>query len=197
MEKFYLEEPNIKREKEILEFLNEFVEYDSEINGAGTLDKLLEGWTYEECLIELEKRKDKDYAYSINRCPSKTFLFIRKNDDRIVGMINIRYKITQDLLENGASHIGYSIRPTERRKGYNKIQLYLGLLESEKLGEKEVLLDCTVNNIGSNKSIIALGGRLEKTQIDESDNELTNYYWINVLKSIDEYSNEYSKYLLI
>ena len=142
-------------------------------------------------VAEVEKRKDTDYAYSINRCPSKTFFFIRENDNKIIGIINIRYNITQELLEKGASHIGYSIRPTERQKGYNKIQLYLGLLESKKLDEDRILLDCTVDNIGSNKSIIALGGVLEKTEIDENDNEMTNYYWIDVSKSLVNNKDKY------
>lgn len=186
MEKFYLEEPTIERKNEALEYLNEFVRFDSELNGTGSMDKCLDGWTYEEFLIEMEKRKDRDYAYSINRCPSKTFFLIRKNDNKIIGMINIRYDISQELLEKGASHIGYSIRPTERQKGYNKIQLYLGLLEEQRVGEKRILLDCTVDNIGSNKSIISLGGVLEKTELDKYDNTMTNYYWIDVDKAIND-----------
>ena len=197
MEKFYLEEPTIERKNEALEYLNEFVQFDSELNGTGSMDKCLDGWTYEEFLIEMEKRKDKDYAYSINHCPSKTFFLIRKNDNKIIGMINIRYDISQELLEKGASHIGYSIRPTERQKGYNKIQLYLGLLEIQKMGEKKILLECTVDNIGSNKSIISLGGILEKTEIDDNDNELTNYYWVDVDKAISENLEVYSSLVII
>ena len=196
MEKFYLEKPSIGRKEEVFEFLNEFIEYNSEINGTGCLDHCLNEATYEECLIECEKRKDKDYAYSINRCPSETFLFIRESDNKIIGMTNIRYCISEDLLKQGASHIGYSIRPTERKKGYNKIQLYLSLLEIQKLGEKNILLDCTVDNIGSNKTILSLGGILEKTEIDPYDNTLTNYYWINVDKSINDYHDIYSDFIV-
>lgn len=197
MEKFYLEEPNINRKEEVLEFLNEFVEYNSEINGTGSIDKCLEGLTYEECLLEQKKRNNKEYAYSINRCPSKTFFFIRENDNKLIGMINVRYEITKDFLDNGATHIGYCIRPTERQKGYNKIQLYLGLLELKKLNEKEAYLDCTTKNIGSNKSIISLGGILLKTYLDPYDNEMSNYYLIDVNKSIKEYKNLYEKNIKI
>ena len=197
MEKFYLEEPTIERKYEALEYLNEFVQFGSDLNGTGSMDRCLNGWSYEEFLFENEKRKDKKYAYSINRCPSKTFFFIRQSDNKIIGMINIRYDITEELLEKGASHIGYSVRPTERQKGYNKIQLFLGLLEQQKLGEKRVLLDCTVDNIGSNKSIRALGGVLEKTALDENDNTMTNYYWIDVDKSISENLSLYKDLVII
>lgn len=195
MEKFYLEEPTIERKDAALDYLNEFVQFGSEINGTGCLDRCLDGWTYEDFLIENEKRKNREYAYSINRCPSKTFFFIRQSDDRIVGMINVRYDIPHEFLDKWASHIGYSIRPSERRKGYNKIQLYLGLLEELAIGEKRVLLECTENNIGSNKSIVALGGKLEKTELDEYDNTMTNYYWIDVEKSIKDNYEIYDKFI--
>jgi predicted acetyltransferase len=99
------------------------------------------------------------------------------------------------MFAKGGSHIGYGIRPTERRKGYNKINLYLGLLQEQRLGEKRVLLECLADNIGSNKTITALGGILEKSEIDDWDNELTNYYWIDVDKSIDKYKPNYIQFL--
>jgi len=159
------------------------------------MERCLNDWTYEEFLIKKQKRKDKNYAYSINRCPSKTFFLIRESDNKIIGMTNIRYDITEELLEKGATHIGYSIRPTERQKGYNKIQLYLALLEQQKIGQKKVILGCEIDNIGSNKSIISLGGILEITKLDEYDNTLGNYYCIDVDKSIDKNSKIYSKFI--
>ena len=94
-----------------------------------------------------------------------------------------------------SGHIGYSIRPTERRKGYNKINLYLGLIEAKKLGLDKVMLGCNATNLGSDKTIQALGGILERAEIDPRDNELDNIYWINVDESIEKYKNEYDKYI--
>ena len=195
MEKFYLEEPTIERKQAALEYLEEFIKFNSQINGTGGMDKCLVALTYEEFLIEIEKIKDKNYAYSINRCPSKTFFLIRQNDNKIIGMINIRYAISHELLEQGATHIGYSIRPTERGKGYNKIQLYLGLLEQQKNGEKEIILGCIQDNIASSKSILALGGKLQKTELDKYDNTINNYYLIDVDKSINEYRKIYDEFI--
>lgn len=42
MEKFYLEKPSLERKEEIFEYINEFVEYNSDINGTGGLDKIIE-----------------------------------------------------------------------------------------------------------------------------------------------------------
>lgn len=191
MEKLFLEVPSLKRKREALEYLEENVKYGSDLNGTGSMDRCLEGSTYEEWLMELEKRKDSEYLNRINRLPSKTFFVVRDIDNRIVGMINVRYDIPREKLEDWASHIGYGIRPTERRKGYAKIALYLGLLEEQKFGEKRVLLTVVVDNVGSNKTIQALSGELEKIEPDKYDNEMTCYYWINVDEAIEKYREIY------
>ena len=195
MERFYLEEPSLERKAEIIEYLDEFVKYNSNINGTGSLDKIYDGYTFEETLERCLNMKNEEYAKSINRVPGKTFLLIRKNDNKIVGTINIRWNLSEKMLKFGG-HIGYGIRPTERRKGYNKIQLYLVLLEAQKLNLDKVMLDCSVDNLGSDKTIKALGEILERRELDESDNTMTNVYWINVYESIKKYKNEYSKYIM-
>lgn len=193
--KFYLETPTIERKEDALEYLNEFVEYGSEINGSGGLDKCLKGLTYEEWLDRLDKMSDPEYAASIGKCPGKTFFFVREEDKRIIGMINIRYNLSEAMLKFGG-HIGYGIRPTERRKGYNKINLYLGLLKArEEFGLDKVMLDCSVTNLGSDGTIRALGGVLEKCEMDPNDNTLTNAYWIDVDDSIEKYREKYIDYI--
>lgn len=197
MEKLFLEIPTINRKQEALDYLEENVEYHSNLNGTGSMDNCLDGMTYEEWLLELERRKDIEYLNRINRCQSKTFFVVRESDNKIVGMINVRYHISEDKLKTWASHIGYGIRPTERRKGYAKIALYLGLLEEQKLGEDRILLLCDVDNIGSNKTILSLGGELEKTKLDAYDDTMTNYYWINVSDAIEKNSKYYQDYIKI
>lgn len=193
METFYLEKPSIERKNEIIDYLDEFIKYGSNINGAGSLDKIYEGYTFEEALERCFKLEDEEYAKSINRCPSKTFLLIRENDNKIVGSINIRWNLNEEMLKFGG-HIGYGIRPTERRKGYNKINLYLVLEEAKELGLDKVMIDCTTDNLGSDNTIKALGGILERTEIDPSDNKETNVYWINVNDSIEKYRDTYGIY---
>ena len=194
MEKFYLEEPTIKRKDGIIEYLDEFVKYNSDLNGVGSLDKIYDGYTFEQALSRCLKMKDEEYARSVNRCPSKTFLLIRDNDNKIVGTINVRWNLTKEILNFGG-HIGYGIRPTERRKGYNKINLYLGMIEAKKLGLEKVMLDCDVNNLGSDRTLKALGGELVRTEVDPQDGILTNVYWFNVDETIEKYKNVYGPYI--
>lgn len=186
MEKFYLEKPSLERKDEIINFINEFAFYNSDINGSGFLDKILEGYTFEQALEICLNMENEDYAKKFGRCQSKTFLLIRENDNKIVGTINVRWNLTEEMKQFGGN-IGYGIRPTERRKGYNKINLYLGLLEAQKLGLDKVMLDCDDNNLGSKKTMQALGGVLERTEIDPYDGILTSVYWFDVDKTIEKY----------
>lgn len=194
MEKFYFETPSIEKKNEIIEYLDEFIKYGSDINGSGSLDKIYDGYTFEEALDRCLKMEDEKYAKSVGRCPGKTFLLIRENDNKIVGTINVRWNLNESMLRFGG-HIGYGIRPTERRKGYNKINLYLGMLEAKKVGLEKVMLDCDVNNLGSDKTLKSLGGMLERTEIDPSDGILTNVYWFNVDETIEKYKTVYEPYI--
>ena len=195
IEKFYLENPSMERKNDVIEYMNEHVKYNSNINGTGSFDHVLEGETYEECMDRYYKIQDNEYAKSIDRCPGKTYFLIRKNDNKLIGMINIGHHLTPKMLVHGG-HIRYGIRPTERRKGYNKINLYLGLLKAlEEFNLDKVMLDCDVKNLGSDKTIQALGGVLERTDIDDYDGALTNVYWINTKDSIRKYKDVYQKYM--
>lgn len=195
MEQFYLEKPSISRKDDVLEYMEEHQKYQSDINGAGSFDEVLDGLSYETCLEKSLKRENKEYANSINKCPRKTFFLIRKHDNKLIGMISIRYDLTEELLQF-VGHIGYGIRPTERGKGYNKINLYLGLIEAQKLGLPRVMLGCSVSNTPSDKTIQALGGILERCEVDPSDNTLSNVYWIDVKKSLYEYRSVYVPYIV-
>ncbi|WP_394405629.1 GNAT family N-acetyltransferase [Streptococcus sp. 20-1249] len=115
-----------------------------------------------------------------NRSPSSTFLCIRESDQKMVGIVNIRHDIKQEFLLHIAGHIGYSIHPDERRKGYATEQLRLALEECRKFGLERVLVTAADWNIGSQKTILANGGVYEDSRLDESDGDLMLRYWIDI-----------------
>ena len=190
MEKFKHVKPQIEHERQAIEYINEFYKYNSKINGVGGLDKYLDNYsTWLQKLDEDIKRKPTE-----EKVPSETFFLIRKNDNKIVGMINIRLELNENLKKIGG-HIGYSIRPEERKKGYNKINLYLGLKECQKHGIKEVLMDCDKDNIGSAKTMQALNGVLIKEWYDKQKDQTIQYYMIDVDKSLENNKEKYEVFI--
>lgn len=194
-EKFILVKPTLDYKESAIEYINEFYEYNSQIHGTGGLDIALEkGISYEDWLSNSIKMYNKEYAYSKGKVPAVTYFLVRKNDNKIVGTIDLRLELN-DYLRNYGGHIGYSIRPTERRKGYNKINLYLCLLEAQKNGLEKVLITCADYNTGSRNSIKSFDGVLEKTTYDESDGETMELYWIDLNNAINKYRNEFEKFI--
>ena len=190
MERFYYEVPSIDRKGDAIEYINEHYEYKSNINGVGGLHRYLDN--YEGWLEKLEH--DYNMLPTEEKVPARTYFLIRESDNKIIGMTNIRLSLNEALKKFGG-HIGYSIRPTERRKGYNKINLYLILQIAKSHGLEKVLITCADYNEGSRKTIISFGGIYEKSNYDESDNENMELYWIDINESLEKYKNTYERYV--
>jgi predicted acetyltransferase len=85
--------------------------------------------------------------------------------------------LNSNLLISGG-HIGYSVRPSERKKGYGKEILFLALQKCKKLGIAKILVTCDSKNIASEKVILANGGKLENCV--PFDNRVIKRYWITM-----------------
>ena len=191
MDKFKFEIPTKEREQDAIDFINEFYEYNSDINGTGGLQRYLDN--YDGWLEKLEE----DYKRIPNeeKVPAKTYFLVRKSDNRIVGMINIRLALNERLKKYGG-HIGYCIRPTERGKGYNKINLYLGLKICKEHGIKEVFMDADKENPASWKTMESLGGKnIREYYDDEYAHCVVKDYTINVDNAIEENRKKYEHLL--
>lgn len=187
MEKLKHVVPSKEYEKQAIEYINEFYQYNSDINGVGGLHRYLNN--YDGWLEKLEE--DRNRISDEEKVPAETFFLVRENDNKIVGMINIRLALNERLKQFGG-HIGYSIRPTERQKGYNKINLYLGLLCCQEHGIEEVLMDCDKENPASGKTMQALGGKLVREYYDDVNAHcIVQDYVIDVDDSIEKYKEIY------
>ena len=110
-------------------------------------------------------------------------------------MSNIRLTLNDNLRHIGG-HIGYSIRPTEREKGYNHINLYLGLKTCKQYGIKEIMLDALKSNIASWKTMESLGGVMVKEHYEEFYSETLKDYIFDVDKCIEKNKELYEQYVL-
>ncbi|HHU98137.1 MAG TPA: GNAT family N-acetyltransferase [Petrimonas sp.] len=89
-----------------------------------------------------------------------TFFVIREQDRKIVGMIDIRHSLDHPFLSEYGGHIGYSVCPNERGKGYGTAILRMGMEFAESIPLKELMLACFSDNVPSIKTIEKNGGVL-------------------------------------
>ncbi|MCF3965237.1 GNAT family N-acetyltransferase [Streptomyces fuscigenes] len=92
--------------------------------------------------------------------------------DEFLGRLSIRHRFTPFLLEYGG-HIGYSVRPTARRRGHATAMLRGALPVARELGLDQVLVTCDAANVASRKVIEAVDGRFE----DRRGEKLR--YWVS------------------
>lgn len=152
--------PTIEYKEKALDFINEFYIYNSPINGTGSLDNYLKEASYEAWLNKVIK--DIDMAnIPLNRVPALTYFYVCEEDDKIIGMINLRLALT-DFLRTSGGHVGYCIRPTERRKHYATSMLEEALKIYDMLGIKEVIVTCDKGNPASSGVIKNCRGVFEE-----------------------------------
>lgn len=92
-----------------------------------------------------------------------TFFAFRLSDGKLLGMIDVRHNLAVPFLKEYGGHIGYAVRPTERRKGYGVRMLRLALDYCRALGIQAARLGCYSDNIPSIRTIERCGGvRMEE-----------------------------------
>lgn len=103
----------------------------------------------------------------------KSLTYLVLDNDKLIGLLSIRYDLPKHLVDL-YGHIGYGVRPRERRKGYALKMLKYALEECKKLGMESVILGCYNDNIGSVKTITNNDGLLIRKE------ENRNYYKIKL-----------------
>lgn len=160
---------------EIISFREEFLQDGSSMDGCGSLQRMENP---NDWLKQIENFATKE-TVPVNWVVSSQFVYLRVSDNRIVGMIQVRHYFN-DFLEKYAGHIGYCVRPSERRKGYAKKMLHDCLPYCRKIGIKNVLVSCIDSNEASRKTILANGGVYESTVFEPKGMVHLERYWINL-----------------
>lgn len=110
---------------------------------------------------------------------STTYWLYDDGNNKLIGASNLRHYLTEEGLKLWG-HIGYGIRPTERKKGLATKLLKLTMQEAKKMNIDKVLLGAYVGNIGSWKVIEKCGGQFEKIIIEDETALPVKRYWINI-----------------
>lgn len=110
--------------------------------------------------------------------PQSVYWLVYDNEI-IVGQSAIRHTLTPSLRIEGG-HIGYAIRPSERRQGYGTHILALTLIEARRRGLARVLVTCDTDNIASSRIIQNNNGIFEGEATSPYSGKSVSRYWIDL-----------------
>ena len=154
--------PTMEYDRQIQDFRKEYLASGESMDGGASLRK------YE---------KTQDW---LDQLEPDTSQYIYVDDEgKVVGILQLRHKFN-DFLRKYAGHIGYAVRPSERRKGYASQMLAGVLPECRELGIMDVLVTCLESNEGSRKTILKNGGVYESTVFEPESQSTIERYWIHL-----------------
>ncbi len=175
MEELILIKPSTEYADQIKEYRQEFLDAGDSMDGTGSLRR------FDDPLDFIQKCKDYECLETLpaDRVLATQFMLVRKSDGKVLGMLQVRHYFNE-YLEKFGGHIGYSVRPSERRKGYAKQMLKMALPYCREIGLDKVLITCIDGNIGSEKTILANGGVYEYTVYEPNEKEYLKRFWITL-----------------
>ena len=175
MEELVLLRPTAEYAKQIMECKKEYLAAGSSMDGCGSMRRTDDPMEYiEKCALEENPETCPD-----SLVPATQFMLVRKDNNKVLGFLQVRHEFN-DYLSKYGGHIGYSVRPSERRKGYAKVMLKMALPFCREIGLDKVLITCMDGNIGSEKTILANGGVYEYTIHEPSENKDLKRFWIEL-----------------
>lgn len=178
----YLREIEEDDKKEIEKLALEFQEANDEypFEGVSDLKKVINN-SFEEYFNGLEINKHIDEIYPTYA--NQTTYVLADDSNHIYGLINLRHELKGKLMEVGG-HIGYGIRPSERKKGYATLQLKLILDKLKELNINQALITCRENNIASKKTMEKFIGKKDTLVPSNHEGIMECRYWIDVNKNL-------------
>ena len=152
-----LVEPSEEYFAELAAYRNDFLENSDSMDGCGPL-----------------RRFDDMKAYL-----EDTMRYTREETPTVSLEPEVRHYLN-DFLRTFGGHIGYSVRPSERRKGYASWMLKNVQPYCKSLGLSEILVCCLDTNEGSRRTILKNGGRFDGTAYRADENKTLERYWITL-----------------
>ena len=164
--------PNKGHELQALDFRREFFSNNEKvINGSELLDQTD---SYKEWLKSVTNNVSKE-TVNPDWVITDTFFAVDESD-KIVGIIDLRHTLNDFLKDFG--NCGYSVRPSERRKGYATEMLRQILEIAKESGMDELHLSVERDNEPSIKTIRSNGGVYERSF--EFENGMADIYRITL-----------------
>ncbi|RDU23199.1 GNAT family N-acetyltransferase [Anaerosacchariphilus polymeriproducens] len=158
MDAIKLVSPTIEWKDKAINYRKEHFEYgEMIIYGSELFDKIN---NYEEWLESVTKNAS-PLTVDPNWVLTDTYFAVREKDEKIVGIIDLRHFLNDFLKDFG--NCGYSVRPSERKKGYATEMLRQIIIRAKDCKMKELNLAVEKSNIPSIKTINRNGGVYERS----------------------------------
>ncbi len=166
--------PSTKYKESFLKALKEFKKDTNNVRG---FKKLSYSEVKKDFASYVKKIRDRSRGIGLPKSfvPNTSFWLI--DNDKFIGEIDIRHRLTKQMRAFGG-HIGYTIRPSKRGKGYGTHMLKLGLKKAKKLGINRALVMCDDDNIASATIIEKNGGKFKDKVKVKGRKILVRRYWI-------------------
>ncbi len=171
MENLRFVAPDPSMRQEIADYRREFLADGSSLDGCGSLARMEDPDEWFRQVKDLSDEKTVPQGW----VRSTQFILLREN--RVLGALQVRHAFN-DFLRLYGGHIGYSVRPGERRKGYATLMLQRALPFCRGIGLSKVLITCLKDNEGSRRAILHNGGVYESTVTIPRENLPLERYWI-------------------
>ena len=167
--------PTAEYRDEIAAYRQEFLDAGDSMDGTGPLRRMADPM---EWLAATEACRRGD-TVPLGWVQATQFLCVRETDRRVVGMIQVRHYFNE-FLEKYGGHIGYSVRPSERSKGYASWMLSAVKPFCRSIGLGSILITCLAGNEASRKVILKNGGVYDATVREPAEKQDIERYWISL-----------------
>jgi predicted acetyltransferase len=178
-ERLELVSPTKRWESAYLAFIDDFVAAgEPRIPGASAVDLARSDFA---AFVQHLRDDERGVDLKPGIVPASAYWLLRHDADgaSVLGVSSLRHALTP-ALEDAGGHIGYSIRPSERRRSYGTLILAMTLPHARALGLARVLVTCDTDNTGSARIIEKNGGVLASEAYSEPTKTRVSRYWITL-----------------
>jgi len=134
-------------------------------------------WSFEET-VEGFAKQSRGEGLPEGWVPGTTRFLV--HEGRVLGVFNLRHRLT-DFLHRFGGHVGYSVRPSERRQGYGIVLLEAAKSLAQDMKIERLLVTCDPKNVASVGVIKKCGGVLEDQFYYEPVGHEVCRYWIRAI----------------
>ena len=175
MRKLFLAKPDLTFFEQYNDMMEEWVDSHTQI-APWFLDKPIA--TIEEFAELIRLLDNCEHGIVDKRFATTSSYFVIDENGKLIGATSLRHYLTVEGYQTWG-HIGYGVRPSERRKGYAVLMLKMMLELAQEKKIYKVLIGVHDGNIGSWKTVEKCGGVLENTVLVSNDEEPIRRYWID------------------